>query len=106
MIVTSYLYVSSAGNVRSTKTKQSARANEIRIEVKLDIPDAFFKRPSPVVSIAIPPSESPVPIADIVASTAETVAQALRVEVDDVQDGLFEAIRRREEGEEGEEGES
>lgn len=96
MKITTYLYVSKAKNVRLTKTPQAARPNEIRVEVKLDIPDAFFTRPTPVVSITIPPADAPAPIGEVVAATAEAVAEALQVKVEDVQDGLMEALRKRE----------
>ena len=95
MKLRTYLYVSKAQNVRLTKTPQAARPTEIRVEVQLNIPDAFFTRPTPVVNITIPPADAPAPIGEVVATTAEAVAQALQVNVEDVQDGLLEAINRK-----------
>lgn len=46
------------GAVRVTKTKPSLTADEIAIELNLEIPDALFMKPSLVANITVPQSEA------------------------------------------------
>ena len=98
MKLTCHLVVSDRGSFRVVQRKPSLDANEIAIHLSLDIPDSFFERPYPAVKIAFDPR-----ISDLLATrdhadvavnlTASYVADALKVDVNEVRDGLTEAVR-------------
>lgn len=95
MKVTSYLFVSRSGNVRVNKTDTATNLNEVKVRVDLEIPDEFFRRPVPVVKIAIPREAVLDPtIESVVEITAKTVADALHVDRADVTDGLERALAK------------
>lgn len=96
MQITSYLFVSKAGNVRVNARGTGVKPNELRLKLRLNIPDLFFTRPEPVIDITFPEgvAMSLTPEA-AVAVTAQEVARALGLDVEDVQDGLMEAMARK-----------
>lgn len=100
MKVHGYLFISHAGNLRINKTGAGLKANEIAVEVNLVVPDSFFRRPRPVVSIEL---EEPVyPEGSLEATlrvTAETVADALQLDIGKVSDGLTQMLQSHEDGE-------
>ena len=81
---------------RVTKSVPALDYDEIAIGVKLEVPDAYFSRPYPVVKVIVPdPVDNPAPevVVDI---TANTVAKALNLTVDSVRDGLKEMMNEAE----------
>lgn len=93
MRITSYLIVSASGRMRVTKNRPALDADEISIMLNLTIPQRFFDRPLPVVSIELPEGA----IADLkgtatLSITAKTVAESLGLEVQAVEDGLSRLV--------------
>lgn len=93
MRITTHMFVSRQGNVRVNKTGSGVKPNEIVIDVTFEIPDAFFKKPHPVVKIALPADGAPVEM--VIEESAHAVAEALNITVDNARDGLVEAMSRR-----------
>lgn len=94
MKIIAHLIVNRSGGVRATKSRTPLKVDEIAFEVHLTIPDAYFKRPYPVVTMELPPMDDTAPALDLVIErTAMTVAEALHGDVDRVRDGLTEALR-------------
>lgn len=96
MKITRQLIVSRTGNVRMNQSGTGLKANEIAVEIRLDIPDGYFRKPHPVVDIKVPVGDEPPPVEVVVATTSEAVANAMNVRIEDVRDGLMEALRRKE----------
>jgi hypothetical protein len=93
MRVNCHLIVNQRGTARAVKGLPKLDTDEIAIGINLTIPDAYFQRPYPVIEIKVPdPRETPSPevVVDI---TAKTVANALRLNVDAVHDGITQLLR-------------
>lgn len=91
-----HLIVDRHGKVRVTKNQPSLDPDEIAIGVTLDIPNRLFQRPILSAEIAVTEDMLASPTYEaIVNMNAETVADALRLNVDDVLDGLQLAIDRK-----------
>lgn len=90
-----HLIVSSTGSTRSTKNVPALSPDEIAVGIDLDIPDRYFRRPYPVVQINFPdPPTDPDPAAAI-HITARTIADALKLDVTEVTDGLTKMVERQ-----------
>jgi hypothetical protein len=87
-----HLMVSKSGNIRVTKGNVGAKPNELAIRVNLDIPDAFFVRPVPVVDIQIDDVRT-VSTEAVVRKAADEVAKSLGIDAALVEDGLLTAMR-------------
>lgn len=93
MKITCQLVVSSTQQVRVTKGPGHLKADEIAIGLTLDIPDRLFTRPVLAATIAIPDDWLVDPgIEAVVDLSAPGIARALRINVDNVRDGLLEAV--------------
>lgn len=96
MNVTAFLIISKSGHVRVNKTGTGSSPTDLTLKLAIKIPESFFKRPVPVVTIDVPNEilaglETPT----VVRMTAQTVATALDVNVEDVVDGLNVALAHR-----------
>lgn len=62
-------------SVRVCKGKPVLGKDEVPIKLKLDLPEALFKRPQLSASIVVPPDNAP---ADISAEVQDNIAAAIR----------------------------
>ena len=93
-------YNSSSASLRVTKGEPTLAGNEVAVKLNVNVPDEVFKRPVPVLSLDIPKEIVMNPDAEIVAElTAGTIAESLRLEVEDVKDSLVEMIKKARESE-------
>jgi len=96
MKTSGYLVINDRGSMRVTKNPPSLEPNEISAHLNLDIPNQFFQRPRLAITIGIPNDViANVPADVAVEITAEAVAGALRIDVDDVRDGLTDLLDNR-----------
>lgn len=96
MKIRGFLTISSRGALRITKNTPSLYQDEISVKLDINVPDAIFKRPLPTLSIDLPENVVANPDAELaVRLTAYDVSQALKIDVQEVQDGLWEMLRKR-----------
>lgn len=96
MRLTAYLFVSSVGGVRVTKTAVKPRPNEIGVTLKIEIPNKFYDRPNPSVNIQVPEEYLVNPNAQIVAHmVAPEIATALKLDVEKMEDGLLTMLKEQ-----------
>lgn len=96
MNIKAYLIISGNKQLRVTKTPPYLHANEIAVLLNLEVPNAVFTRPIPVLDLAIPQDVVMNPDAELVARViALPVAEALKVEIETVTDGLVEMVKER-----------
>lgn len=90
MKVKANLFISNNGDLRVTKKYTAANPRELAVQLIIDIPDVFFYRPMPKVELAIPEEYLIDPGTEIVAKwVAPNIAEALKLEVKTVEDGLL-----------------
>lgn len=98
MKIKANLFIDSKGKLRVTKIDNRAYTSELAVQLIIDVPDLFFKRPMPKVELSIPEEYLINPDAEVVAKwVAEDVADALKLEVSTVQDGLLTMLKSKEE---------
>lgn len=87
------------GTVRvNKKYPEFIGSREIAFQLALDIPDVFFKRLVPTVNIQVPEDMLVNPDPEIVVSlTAGKVAEALKLDVKTVEDGLAKMLQEQNE---------
>lgn len=96
-----YLGLPRTGTMRVVKNKPGLLLREIAFELAIDIPDVFYKRVVPLVDISLPTDMLVNPDPDIVVSiTAGKVAEALRLDVKTVEDGLAAMLKEQTEKQE------
>lgn len=96
MKVKANLFIDNSGNIRVTKRDTSAYPRELAVQLVLDIPDIFFRRPIPRVDLSIPPEYLIDPDQRVVAHWAgEDVAAALKLDVKTVEDGLLTMLKEK-----------
>lgn len=96
MKVKANLFISSNGSLRVTKKDASAYPSELAVQLVIDVPDIFFKRPMPIVDLKIPESYLIDPNQAVVAEwVARDVSAALKVNVQTVTDGLLVALKEK-----------
>lgn len=89
MIVNGFLIIDDRGSVRMTKGRPYLRNNEVAVQIKINVPDAFFERMIPVVEIDLPKEAVAEPDVSVALNiTAQKVADALKLDVQYVYDGL------------------
>ena len=100
-VVNDYYKTPKVSDLRVVKTEPTLKQNEIGFTLNIDIPDILFKRIAPLVSIELPADVFVSPDADVaVTITAKQVAEALKLDVEEVKDGLAEMVRKANEDEE------
>ena len=78
------------------KNKPTLMTRELGFQLEIDIPDVFFQRTAPVVKIELPKDIFVNPDPEIAVSiTAKSVAEALRLDVKTVEDGLTQMLKDR-----------
>ena len=88
-------------DMRLMKTEPTLKQNEIGFTLNIDIPDVLFKRTAPLIKLELPADVFVNPDADVaVELTAKQVAAALKIDVEEVRDGLAEMVRKANEVEE------
>lgn len=98
MKVNANLFIDNRGGLRMTKKYTGAYANELAVQLVIDVPDVFFNRPMPKVELNIPESFLIDPGAEVAAKwVAQDVADALKIEVKTVEDGLLAMIKEKQE---------
>lgn len=98
MKIKANLFIDNKGKLRVTKIDNRAYTSELVVQLIIDVPDLFFKRPMPKVELSIPEEYLINPDAEVVAKwVAEDVADALKLEVSTVQDGLLTMLKSKEE---------
>ena len=72
-----------AGEIKVSKSKPDTSANQVAIQLDLDIPDAIFEKPQFVATIKVPKESVSMPIvnADIETNIAHILKQQLGIEV-------------------------
>lgn len=96
MKIRGYLTIGSRGSLRITKNTPSLYQDEISVKLDINVPDAIFKRPLPTLSIDLPENVVANPDAELaVRLTAYDVSEALKLNVQEVQDGLWELLKKR-----------
>lgn len=91
MILHGFLTITKAGTVKFTKSKPSVGIREVAIETTIKIPDGYFTRPSPVVSIELP-EPGLIDVGVAVSLTAQTIAESFNVKVEGIRDGLYDLV--------------
>ena len=96
MKVRANLFINSNGGLRVTKKDSSSYPSELAVQLVIDVPDVFFRRPMPIVNLNIPESFLVNPDEKVVANwVAQDIAQALQVDVKTVEDGLMLALKEK-----------
>ena len=75
MILRKYLVINSKGSAKVTKNSPKLLSDEIVMELKINIPDAIFKKPSLTAEIKIPEDAVNRPM--IAADVAENIKNSL-----------------------------
>lgn len=100
MKVKANLFIKNDGSIRITRKDVSAYATELAVQLVIDVPDIFFNRPMPIVNLQIPESFLINPNEKVAAQwIAQDVADALKVEVKTVEDGLLLALKQKSDSE-------
>ncbi len=98
MKVKANLFIDNRGGIRVTKQSTGAYANELAVQLLVDVPDVFFNRPMPVVELDIPEEYLINPDANVAARwVAPDIAEALKLEVKTVEDGLVAMLEAEKE---------
>lgn len=113
MVVSGYLIVTpkqsgssyyprKSAEVRYVKTKPTLRAKEIAFEMDITLPDTLWARPTPQIKLDVPKDV----LYDMDAKVAvqmitPEIADALKVDIKTVQDGLTEMLRVQAEADNG-----
>lgn len=93
MKITANLFINPNGNLRVTKKDASSYPSELAVKLVIDVPDVFFNRPMPIVNLSIPKEYLISPDKEVVAKwIAPEIAEALKIEVKEIEDGLINAI--------------
>jgi hypothetical protein len=96
MKVTANLFINSNGSIRVTKKDTGAYPSELAVQLVVDVPDIFFKRPMPKVELDIPEEYLISPDQEIVAKwVAPEIAEALKLEVKTVEDGMLTMLKEK-----------
>lgn len=83
-------------NARVVKNKPTLFSREIGFALEIDIPDVFFNRTAPVVKIELPKDLFVTPDPEIAVSiTSKAVAEALKLDVKTVEDGLTTMLKEK-----------
>lgn len=91
-------YQRNTAEMRVTKQKPTLKAKEIAFSLEITLPDTLWDRPITEVKLDVPRDILVNPEAETaVQMIAPQVADALRVEVKDIEDGLRAAITKRNE---------
>lgn len=91
-------YPRKSAEVRYVKTKPTLRAKEIAFAMEITLPDTLWERPTPEIKMEVPKNvlydlEAEVAVQMI----APEVADALKLEIKTVHDGLTEMLKNKEE---------
>lgn len=98
MKVKANLFIDNRGGIRVTKNSTGAYANELAVQLLVEVPDVFFNRPMPIVELDIPQEYLVNPDAEVVARwVAHDISEALKLEVKTVEDGLLTMLKNKEE---------
>jgi hypothetical protein len=90
MKVPIFLFINQNRQVRMTKKDPAAYPNELGINLILEVPDAFFRRPNPRATVTIPEDILVNPDPKVAVQViAPQIAESLRLEVKTVEDGLL-----------------
>jgi len=101
MKVTANLFIKNDGSIRVTKKDTGAYPTELAVQLVVDVPDIFFKRPMPIVNLQIPEAFLINPDQKVTAQwIAPEIAEALKVDVKAVEDGLIAAVNAKKEQDE------
>lgn len=96
MKVTANLFISRDGSLRITKRDTSTYPTELAVQLVIDVPDLFFKRPMPRVELDVPKEYLINPKAEVVARwVAPDIAGALAIEVKTVEDGMLAMLKEQ-----------
>ena len=96
MKIKAYLYVDIYKNIRLKKTHTKPSPSEIVIELSVNIPEEFFKRPMPVVNIDIPKDFLIDPDFESVSHFAALeIADKLKLDLKLVEDGLLNLFKQK-----------
>lgn len=94
MKVTANLFINRDGSLRITKKDPSAYATELAVQLVIDVPDIFFKRPMPKVELEIPEEYLVNPDTEVVAKwVSHDIAEALKIDVKAVEDGMVAMLK-------------
>lgn len=96
MKIKANLFIRPNGTLRVTKQDSRPNFGELGIQLLIDVPDVFFKRPTPVVNLQIPEAFLVNPDEKVIATwVAQDIAEALKLEVKSVEDGLVDLIKEK-----------
>lgn len=105
MIVNAYLVITAkkaryyggrSASLRVTKGAPDLNSNEIALKLRIDVPDTVFDRPIPLLKLDMPQDLVMNPDAEVVTQiTAQTVAEALKLDVETVEDGLVKMLKKQ-----------
>lgn len=84
--------------VSFTQSKPGLTSNQIAVKVEINVPNAFFERLTPVVKIDLPEEAVVNPnVESVITLSALEIADKLKLEVTDVEDGLRTMIEAKKE---------
>lgn len=98
MIAKGFIYINSKGKIRVSVNPGPVESNEIRFALNIDVPNHLFSRLDPIIHIDL--SENavinvpPEIVAEIV---ADDISKLLKVDANDIVDGLYEALLKKRE---------
>lgn len=96
MKITANIFISNDGSLRFTKKYTGASARELAVQLVIDVPDVFFNRPMPIVHMSIPEEFLLDPSKEVAVKwIAPNIADALKVEVKTIEDGLLTALKNQ-----------
>ena len=91
-------YPRQVADVRYMKTKPTLKAKEIAFWVKINLPDTLWDRPTPELTIDVPKDLLYNMDAEVaVQVVAPEIAEALKLEISQVHDGLIEMLKAKQE---------
>jgi len=94
------LFIDRWGNLRVTKKDPRTNPSELGIQLVVDVPDVFFNRPIPQVTVKIPEAYLLIPDKEIAVNMiAEDVANNLELDIKTVNDGLLEMLANKQQSE-------
>lgn len=91
-----YLFIDRNKSIRITKKDARPNPTELGMQIILEIPDVFFRRPIPKVNLQLDQQFFLDPSQEVTAKfIAPEVAQAMALEVKAVEDGLVRMIKEQ-----------
>lgn len=89
-------YPRMSADMRVAKTKPSLKAKEIAFKLEITLPDTLWNRPITEIKLDVPQDILVNPdAAAVVSMVSPEIADALKVDVKDIEDGLLTALKNR-----------